>query len=86
MTIGHNCWQVIAFDALRNQKRACISAWIWKDFTLKAKVCQAGYKFIIKIGLKRGLATGKIAFGLEGDTAGKFSFKITIVEIIINSA
>ena len=86
MTIGHNCWQVIAFDALRNQKRACISAWIWKGFTGKAKVCQGGNKLVIKIGLQRGLAIGKITLGLEGDAAGEFVFKITIVEIIINSA
>ena len=86
VTVGHNRWQVIALDAPRNQKRACVSAWIWKDFTLKAKVCKSGYKFIIKIGLKRGLATGKIALSLKGDAAGEFGFKITIVEIIINSA
>ena len=86
MAIGHNCWQVIALHALRNQKRARISAWIWKDFTGKAKICQAGNKLVIKIGLQRGLATRKIAFGLKGDAAGEFDFKTTIFEIIINFA
>jgi hypothetical protein len=80
MTIGHNCWQVIALHALRNQKRARISAWIWKDFTGKAKICQAGNKLVIKIGLQRGLATGKIALGLKGDAAGEFASKSPLLK------
>ena len=75
MTIGHNRRQIVTFDAPRNQKRACINAWIWKDFTGKAKICQAGNKLIIKIGLKRGLATGKITLGFKGDAAGEFGSK-----------